>query len=676
MGASKIEKFLGEAPKLATELLPDTVAQVAVNVRLSSGDLVPFYLPSISAPLTKAGTIKTIYPLNDGSGGFKWLHWTQDVDVARAQLQSDDTQRVYYTGDGEPRVTNYSMATGATGDYPQAYYSLGLPTPVTAPTATAVGFTTLTTASRSRDSGNIATVVTSAPHGLNTGAYVTMTALGGTGYNLANMQVTVVNSTTFTYYSSGAAEATTTDTAGKVDLAGTNQTRTYVYTWITAWGEESVPSSASSTIFLKEGQTVNITDLPAAWPGSYTGTYQTAGLKVRIYRTIPSSSGTNYYKVGEVDLGTTTFTDNINATTLTTLLPSLYYDKPNADMVGITSVHNGIMVGFFGNTLCFSEPGQPHAWPIKYRHQLDTDIVAVGNFGTSIIVATKGRPWLFQGNAPATMAKVRMDYILPCVSKRSLVNMGYGVCWASTGGLAIYSAQTGGEHVTKYVHSWESWRAKIDATTVVGKFYNGQYFANHSNGAFMFQKDDQVGGYLTEISQTWTAGYYDIQYAKFYYAYNGNVWLWDDPTQGLSTADWMSKTLVTKGYMNLGAARVIADYGSNPNDAIIAAQNVAQLALNQGYISGNDTGGPPVRSTYNQFPVGGSRLRAIQPTGTAIQFQLYVNKQLVYTTQLVDSSIFRLPTGYRSDTIEVRVNGNATVRAIHIAETPLGLSNA
>lgn len=682
MGATKIEKFFGEAPKIASELIPDTVAQVAVNVRLSSGDLVPFYQSTLKTALTKSGVIKTIYPMDDGSGGFKWLHWTTDVDVARAPLAGDTTQRIYYTGDSEPRVTNYTLATGGAGDYPQAYYTLGLPLPLTTATATAVSFTTLTTSSRARDSGNTATIVTSTPHGLNTGAYVTMTGLSGTGYNLSNMQVTVVNSTTFTYYSSGAAETTTADTGGKVDLSGTTQTRTYVYTWYTAWGEESLPSDPTATVFVKEGQTVNLTALPSAWPGAYTGTYQTAGMKVRIYRTVPSASGTSYFKVGEVSLGTTTFTDNIDVRTLTTGLPSLYYDQPPSNLQGIMTVHNGIMVGFFDNTVCFSEPGMPHAWPTKYRQVLDSTIVAIGNFGTSIIVATKQRPWLFQGTSPATMSKVRMDYVLPCTSKRSMVNMGYGVCWASTGGLASYAASTGGDFLTKYVHSWESWRVAVDPTTVVGKFYNGQYFATHSGGAFMFQKDDQVGGYLTEISQTWTAGYYDMTTAKFYYAYTpigatiANVYQWDDPAQALMTADWMSKTYVTKDYLNLGAARVIADYGSNPNDAILAAQNAAQLLLNQGYISGNNTKGPMARDYVSKRMFGGSQLKALQPLGTGVTFQLYVNKKLLYTTQLSSSAIFRMPTGYRADTVEVRVTGNATVRAIHMAETPLGLKNA
>jgi len=62
----------------------------------------------------------------------------------------------------------------------------------------------------------------------------------------------------------------------------------------------------------------------------------------------------------------------------------------------------------------------------------------------------------------------------------------------------------------------------------------------------------------------------------------------------------------------------------------------------------------------------------IQP----ITFKLWANKELVLTTIVSDSDIFRLPNGYLTDTFEVEVSGNLRVRAIHLAETPTGLRNA
>ena len=296
MGAVKISKFLGEAPKISPELLPETCAQTASNVKLYSGDLLPYCQSSAVAAVGIGSTPETIFPLAKPGGGTSWLQWSTDVDIARNPLaDAGATQRIYYTGDGEPRVTNYALATNSgtvfdTG--PQAYYTLGLPTPLTAPTVAAVSFTQLSSTRKSRDAGNIATITVASTSTLKSGMYLTISGFADTTFNLTNTQITVTSATTFTYYCYGAVVADGADTAGRADLAGTNITRTYVYTWVTPWGEESGPSPTSATIYLKEGQQVNLSALPASWPGGYTGTYNTSSITLNIYRTVVSSTGT------------------------------------------------------------------------------------------------------------------------------------------------------------------------------------------------------------------------------------------------------------------------------------------------------------------------------------------------------------------------------------------------
>lgn len=71
--------------------------------------------------------------------------------------------------------------------------------------------------------------------------------------------------------------------------------------------------------------------------------------------------------------------------------------------------------------------------------------------------------------------------------------------------------------------------------------------------------------------------------------------------------------------------------------------------------------------------MAGSRLRPPAATTASIYFSLYVNGVLAYYTPVFDDSPFRLPTGYRMDKFEVRVTGNAPVKAIQLAETIQGL---
>ena len=70
------------------------------------------------------------------------------------------------------------------------------------------------TVSRAR-SANVATLVT-ATHGLSNGDTIQVGFLSGTGYNLVDVVVTVVNGTTFTYPCSGANETTAADTGGYI----------------------------------------------------------------------------------------------------------------------------------------------------------------------------------------------------------------------------------------------------------------------------------------------------------------------------------------------------------------------------------------------------------------------------------------------------------------------------
>jgi len=740
--AYKIEKFYGTAPKVSPELLPDTVAQIAQNLDISSGDLLSYRQAQHVADLDKPGVIQTIYPMDDGTGGLKWLHWTTDVDVATAQLEGSDNQRIYYTGDGVPKVTNYALATSG-AQYPTQSYNLGLPIPTARPACAATSFPQKTSVSRSRDAGGTASIVCT-NHGLRTGNYVTTTSFGGTGYNLVNSPVTVLDPNTFTYFTFGAAEGVTADVAGRIDLAGVITPRTYVYTFITAWDEESMPSEPSPEVFVKEGQLCTITGLPTSW--AFGAGYQTTGMKVRVYRSVSSTGGTDYYRVGEFPLvsptsgtyarvgntitvtmaahllttddkvtldfttGTATdggytvtviddntftvtdissgatsgnvtrtagtFVDNVNVSELDAdlALESTYYAPPEPNMQGLLAIHNGMIVGFFGKTVCFCEPNKPHAWPVEYQKQIDADIVGIGTFGTTVLVLTSRTPWRLDGNNPEVISMTRTDFVLPCLSKRSIVNIGFGVMWSSVGGLAVYSSSIiGTDYLTKNVHSWVSWPQSINPRALVGQYYRGRYFGSDGTNTFIFERNDQIGGHLVTTDATFTAARYIPSSDAFYYVSGGSVHLWNSEAMGPLILDWKSKVFTTKGYINLGAARVIADYGTPEGEAELAEVNEGIVAANQLVINAGLEGGAMEWDDIGSLAVAESRLTPLQLPDYTATFQLYVNKRLIFTKVCTNDLPFRLPTGYRADTFEVRIATTARVRAIHLAETLIGL---
>lgn len=873
MTGIKITNFLGIAPKVSPELLGAQFAQVAVNLNPYSGDLIPYRVPKEAGSTARNTGVQTIYPMRDPNDATiaKWLSWLSDVDIAVPTTLDEEEQRIYYTGDGVPKVTDYSLAVSGAGPYPVAAYDLGLPLPTAKPSASASTFTEKTTSSVARDGNGIATIVTSAAHGLDvgsrvnisqltyrTGTYartastvtVTLTAHGyetgaqlfmtfepwttaavtnqngliqsstyaitSTGvntftfedpnnngtttgtpdvyvglydFNVTNAEiVTVPNSTTFTVSSAGPKTSTITVATGKINLAGVVQSRKYVYTWITPWGEESIPSEPSDAVYVREGQTVTVSGLPTAKP---SGNNFIRGF--RLYRTVVSASqGTQYFllktiyfsnpltfaartanlatvkfqhphnlavgnkiKITSVAFGGTpdtsfnvtdgtvasvpdkytitynstgtdkantatsagtlfwditepgettyryyessTFTDDFDVDGLVFTLDTLYADAPDANMQGLTMAHNNIMVGFVQNEVCFSDPGRPWSWPLRYRIVVEHKIVAVAAVGGAIYVLTTEYPYRIYGDSPAVMTATRFDVPMPCTSKRGVVNMGFGVLYPTFSGVAMIGPDTGVALATKAIHDRDTWIATCDPSTAVAEFFNNKYFMSHSTGSMIFERDDQIGGVMVTIPIKFNAAYYDARFDKFYYvtAAGGEIYEWDATGQPLLTTEWKSKVFINKEYTNIGAARVIADFSTDQEalDAIIAFNAAVvthntemwSLSAQLGPLNGQVSYTDPVTSVYTivDNSIGGSLVNGdvrtqytLEAVGSYfVNFKLWANKILVADVVLSNSDIFRLPTGYKSDTFEVSVSGSARVRAIHLADTPQGLVN-
>lgn len=722
----------------------------------------------------------------------KWLSWLTDVDVATTTSLNDEEQRIYYTGDGVPKVTNYELAAQGGGPYPVASYDLGIPIPTAPFSASAAAFSSIATASYSRDAGNIATITTASAHGLKTGYYASIsdfTSTDGKTFNTSNALVTVLSPTSFSYYSSGAS-VTAPDATGRVSLAGNSLARTYIYTYVTPWDEESIPSEPTAAVYVREGQTVTLSSLPTSPP---SGSNFVHG--IRIYRTVTGTTGTTYFRVktlwfplaaveasrltnvvtlkvsghhnlllgdavmisgvafggvpdtsfdvangtvleviddqtftysavgankaltatsagtlywdaSEPESGTTrfytgsSFVDDFNVAGLSATLDSLDADPPDPSMTGLIAIQNNMLAGFIGNELCFSEINKPWAWPAKYRLVFEYPIVAIAPVGGQVAVMTTKYVYRVSGSSPENMSYDRSDAPYPCISKRGVLNVGYGVIFPSHGGLAVFQSGGGVGFATKVVHDWDTWSAILDPSTLVAAFYAGKYFASHSSGALIFEQDDKTGGFFTDITVNFSAAFYDAIDNRFYYVpdASGTLMEWDPADQPLLPLEWKSKVLLTKGYTNFGAARIVADYATPSADAdVINAYNATVAPYNTniwGQISqlGTINGPVPldythpissvplsVSGTLNSFTINGDPFTISLRTLTGVYpvtFKLWANKQLVLDVNIENDQVFRLPTGYRADTVEFAVTGSARIKAVHIAETPYGLREA
>ena len=112
----------------------------------------------------------------------------------------------------------------------------------------------------------------------------------------------------------------------------------YVYTFVTAFGEEGPPSDPSNVVTKVDGQSIVVT--MSSTSGSKSDTNYT---HKRLYRSNTGSNTTDFQFVTEVTLATTTFTDSKNNEALGEIIPSTFWIAPPDD--NATLYPNGQMKG-------------------------------------------------------------------------------------------------------------------------------------------------------------------------------------------------------------------------------------------------------------------------------------------------------------------------------------------
>lgn len=140
----RVDGFDGIYPRMGPYLLANNAAQVADNVKLYSGELRSWLTPADVKPNPPSVVNpKTIYLLvNPLTKASSWLTWGPDVDLTLSVTADATDGRVYYTGDGAPRKTNYALAVQGVGPYPADYLELGVPAPINPPSVISSGGST------------------------------------------------------------------------------------------------------------------------------------------------------------------------------------------------------------------------------------------------------------------------------------------------------------------------------------------------------------------------------------------------------------------------------------------------------------------------------------------------------------------------------------------------------
>jgi len=520
MAYFKLIQFGGIAPQVSPRLLADTLAQTASNVNLESQRLTPITDDTVTNPKSGVTTLsnsnrKSVYKYTDT----QWLQFDEDVDVVPGPIAGDTNNTVYWTGQAFPRMGRSNQVIGGTV-YPNAFFRLGVAAPTAAPTVAVSSGTPINATVTTVNGSSVLTVTTASNHGAAVGQYVTLAGFGAQNavpaddINQTHKIATVPSATTLTV--EPAIAATGASTSGTISNGATfgavsdqlpDFSTSYVYTFVSAYGEEGPPSAASTVVTTDDNASVVLSNLQTST--SKSNSNLGSGAVKRIYRSNTGSNTTAFQFVAEIAMSTTTYTDTSNNNQLAEIIPSTFWIAPPDDdsstypdgpMKGLTAMPNGILAGFTGKRLCFSERFLPYAWPVSYRITLEDPIVGLAAVGNGLVVTTEASPYLVAGTDPGSMSAMKVESTQACLSKTSMVDMGTVVVYAGPDGL-VAAAGTDVRVITEGVITPDQWQAQYYPSTINATLWKGRYLGFYSTGSgfggFIFDPRAETKGFTT-----------------------------------------------------------------------------------------------------------------------------------------------------------------------------------
>lgn len=384
----------------------------------------------------------------------------------------------------------------------------------------------------------------------------------------------------------------------------------YVRTFVSDLGEEGPPSLPSNIVDRWDGGAVALSNMQAA-SGSFVLVSQ------RIYRV--ELNGV-YQFVAELPIANSTFNDLVDTEQLGEAVPSSEWVAPHPDMRGLTALPGGILAGFWLNTLAFSEPYQPHAWPERYRLALDNDVVAIAVSAQGLVVATKGAPYLVTGNTPESMVPMKMEIAAACVSKRSMVDMGPFVVWAGSEGL-FAGGGADAQNITADFITPEQWMAQYNPSQLRAVRWGERYLGFYKNSSLMWSFSPEEGFiHYGENATSYTVGAHRVE--------------------------------------PLGRIYMIREEGDQIRGRRIATW---RLGVELGYLWRS--------KTYNLPPGQTLGVGRIDADGYPIQCGVYLDGQLRKQITVTNNKAFRLPTGARYRKIAIELAGTGSVYTVQLASS-------
>lgn len=660
-----IKAFRGAVPRMSERLLQPNQAQRAWNCRLTAGRLDPVRRPLLVSTIAGAGDIRTLYRYRHFDAGQhvdNWLTWPVDVDVEKSPLANDERGVFYFTSaEFDPRVSSYASAI-AGALYPNAWFALGVPSPMVAPTVAPSGgsgtdeersyaYTFVTAWGEESGPSPASVLATGKPDGT---------------WALSGMQAAPPNSGTVV------AAVADTPVSGQVRVELDTVFGLAAHEMVTLAGVGGMTDLNGSHRIISVDPVNDriVVALDTAQTYTSGGTWareaplNTAGMVKRIYRT--AGTNTEFLFVAEIPVATTSYNDTVASTNLGEPLATLATLPPPKNLTCFMVLPNGCGVGLAGNELCFSDPYMLYSWPISNRYSFSGRGVALVKAGNSVIVLTEGQPILFTGSDPEAMSPTTIETYAPCVSKRGVVDVGGGALYPSFDGLWLVTP-SGAKKITQGLYRDDEW-AKLQPSSFQATFFDGQYFAHHGDDggtSLIFVLDVNEPDSITEIDEDVGALYRNEFDGRMYVAKGNRILRWDSDDGARYESDWLSREYQLPRPSTFSCAQVFARFNEIiPPDTTQQDANAALMAsawMGSGEIASHEILAVEIAGSLI-VPVA-----EVQPR--KVQFTLLKEGIPIFTTLVTSEKPFRLPKGYRTELVSIQLSASVPTYSVAIASS-------
>ena len=356
----------------------------------------------------------------------------------------------------------------------------------------------------------------------------------------------------------------------------------YVYTWVTAWGEESEPSDPTEVMDAHHSEVFRF-KVPSPAP------IDTHITHFRVYRLSSGTRSAEYLLFQNEDFTKAQVNNWIEdkSSSLYTIKPAkdlvqdalqtLYWNEPKDELTGFVSLSNGCLAGFVKdsnegtNVVYFSEPWVYYAWPGRYQVAAHNPIVGLGAFDNTVVVCTNANPEIINCPLPEQTSQIISPHTKPCMSAKSIVSAENFVLYAGHDGLVRVDQSGMATTLTAQIISETQWVNDYTPGSIAGVYYNGMYVGvilGTSRG-FMIPLLQEPYIVQLDLTKTGTTSINSIRGITIN-PYNGLLYIsgmnssgnyatikLDPSTAGTTlTWEWESKQFLFPDFINFAAGKI------------------------------------------------------------------------------------------------------------------------